>query len=350
METNNSANNRSEELRKRRAQQTQKRMNVVNNRVVNPVNPRPVVVRGGGFGTPIHRQAGTRARRQFYVTVDQAAGSEVRLPALPIFHPGWRLLSGLIALLAGIGIFSLYNSPFFRVTTVDLRGTQRVTAEDLNTALNLVDKPVIELNQEDIQAKVATAFPELVNVNLTIDMPNFVTITAVERQPVLVWKKGDQTRWVDAEGFVFPARGEAGKLVALDSQSDLPMAPGPVTSENEADSKTVPNTGTEGQEANKTHKNIIPAPTEQVNPGLISAAQALSQKLPPETTLVFDQANGLGWSDPQGCKIFIGRDLNQFEAKYTMYQEIATVLNDQGLQPALISVEQLNAPFYRLEQ
>ncbi len=33
-----------------------------------------------------------------------------------------------------------------------------------------------------------------------------------------------------------------------------------------------------------------------------------------------------------------------------MYQQVTNYLTDQGINPALVSVEHLNAPYYRLEQ
>ncbi len=57
--------NRAEEVRSRRAQRSQQRVANVSSRIVNPPPSRPVTVRGGAFGRPMHQQAGTRARRQF---------------------------------------------------------------------------------------------------------------------------------------------------------------------------------------------------------------------------------------------------------------------------------------------
>ena len=86
------------------------------------------------------------------------------------------------------------------------------------------------------------------------------------------------------------------------------------------------------------------------NPAVLDAAHALSQKLPPETVITYRHDNGLGWTDPGGWQVYIGKDLNKLEEKFGMYQSIASYLASQGLQPVLVSVEHLNAPYYRLEQ
>ena len=46
-----SNNNRAEEVRRRRTQRSQERVSTATNRVVNPVQSRPVTVRGNTFGT-----------------------------------------------------------------------------------------------------------------------------------------------------------------------------------------------------------------------------------------------------------------------------------------------------------
>jgi cell division protein FtsQ len=361
-----SSANRAEEVRSRRTQRSQKRVSTITNRVVNPVNPRPVIVRSNtrqGFPTkgnsrksasssmPIYNKAGTRARRQLYLTMDAAAGTELRLPAIPFVNPGWRLASGLIAILAIIGLYSLWSSPFFQVSTVDVKGLQRLTAQDINSELKLENQTIVLVDAGAIQRQLITAFPELQNVQVNIQMPNYVNVTATERQPVMAVQKGDQVSWIDAEGIIFPAHGDAGKLVTIQTNDDLPAAPAPIEPAK-LDSQNAAADGTQAVDPKSTEqaKILITADPHKVDPTLIAAAQALSQKLPADTPLVYSNKDGLGWNDPQGWQVFIGKDLDNFEEKYAVYQELAKYLLDQGLKPVLISVEQLNAPFYRLEQ
>ncbi len=342
--------NRAEDVRRRRAQRSQQRSSVVSSRITNPVNTRPVTVRGNVFGgTPVHRQVGTRARRQFYLTVDQAAGTELRLPAIRLVNPGWRLISGIIAIAAIIGIFSMWSSPYFQVQSVDVKGLQRLTAEDINANLKLEEMSIIEVNASEIHDQLVRAFPELIDAQVSVELPNLVTITATERQPVMAVKKGDTVSWIDPSGIIFPARGDAGPLVTIATEDNLPLAPilnppadATTTDGASADASTITNV--------KNASKIPDTGLRPVDPALILAAQSLAQKLPPDTQLVYSAKDGLGWTDPQGWQVFIGADLSNFEEKYTLYQKIATYLSDNGLKAKLVSVEHLDAPFYRLEQ
>jgi cell division protein FtsQ len=343
-----SSTNRSDEVRRRRTQRSQERITSVSNRVVNnPVKKRPVTVRGNTFGTPLHRQVGTRApRRQFYLTMDQAAGTELRLPAIRLVNPGWRLLSGLIFILAAVSAFSMWNSPFFQIQSVEVLGLQRLSADEVNALLRLENLATIEIDPSEIKDLVIQTYPDLINVHVRVQMPNIVSVSAQERQPILAFQSGDQITWADAEGVLFTARGDAGPLLTIYTDGDLPLAPVlPDISQLAATQETA------GEETEATAQPTanLNAP-QRIDPVLFEAVQGLNQKLPPETQLIYSAQEGLGWTDPNGWQVYIGRDLSLFEAKYLMYQGIASHLSDQELHPSMVSVEHLNAPYYRLEQ
>jgi cell division protein FtsQ len=337
--------NRSDEIRRRRTQRSQQRLTTVTTRVSNPVQTRPVIVRGNSFGTPIHRQAGTRARRQFYVAMDNA-GAELRLPAIPMLNPGWRLLSGLLVIALTVAVFSMLNSPFFRVYAVEVNGLERINAADLGAVLSLENLSIIEINPQEIDAAIAASFPELTDVQVSINMPNFVTISARERQPMLAWEKGDQTFWVDVEGFIFPPRGEAGPLVTIHTDDAIPLAPLSGSDLTLLSQAGVPATG----EALAVVELGDQKANRRADMALLNASLQLLQKLPEGSSLLYDQENGLGWTEPQGWQVYIGKDLSNFEEKFALFQSITNHLLDQGTRPAMISVKHLNAPFYRLEQ
>jgi cell division protein FtsQ len=307
------------------------------------VRVRPVTVRGNAFGTPIVRQKSQRtARRAFYVTMDHAAGTEIRLPSLPMLRPGWRLLSALIAIAAMVGIYSMSSSDFFRLGGIEVSGLQRITPEEISGTIDLEEVSIIEVNTRELKDKLAMAYPELVDISVGVAMPNIITVSATERQPVVVWQKGDQSQWIDAEGVIFPTRGDAGPLVIIRSEEDLPMnivVTDPLAEGAVADEETTDESG----------QPIPVTGPATVNTTLLAAAQGLSAKLPADTAILYTSRNGLGWTDPLGWQVYIGNDLNNFEEKFLMYQGLVQHFNEQGLQPVLVSVEHLDAPFYRLE-
>jgi hypothetical protein len=355
--------NRADTARQRRSQRGQERVKTAGSRVVNPVRSRPVTMRANTYGRPLNQQVGTkRARRQFYVTMDQH-GAELRLPALPVISPGWRLLSAVVAILAAFGIYSLWMSPFFQAAPVEISGLQRISPDELAGMLSLENLSIVEIDPAAITEEISKAYPELMQIQVAVEMPNFITINAVERQPVLAWLKGDQMTWVDADGVLFPARGDAGPLVTIESEYDLPRAPLSAEEiallDKTAEAEAVAQAEEEAAKPGMLARLFTPTEKaepesepilEQADPTLMTAALDLSKKLPPETSIVYEQDHGLGWIAEQGWQVYIGRDLVQFEDKLALYQAISSHLAEQGIQPVLVSVEHLNAPFYRVEQ
>lgn len=377
-ENSSTPTTRADEVRRRRTQRSQQRVSSAVTRAANPVNPRPVIVRGHAsqglpwnnppkkagqaraskpslINTPLYNKSNNRGRRQFYLTMDQYTGTEMRLPAIPMPHPGWRLLSGLIAVAMLVAIYGLLNSSRFQVSAVKVQGLTRISEQEINDTLHIQDEPVIDLDGNQLKDELVNKYPELVNVRVDVSLPNEVTVSAGERAPVIAVHKGDSTTWIDAEGVVFPQRGDAaayqGKLLTINTEDDLPIvAPAVVATATPSADAAQADTGQTDAAAKTDSQPTAAAGPQKIDPALIAAAQALSQKLPPETALVYSKDNGLGWTDQQGTQVFIGKDMTDFGTKFVLYQEIAKYLSDQGQKATLIDVAQINAPFYRLEQ
>ncbi len=349
---NSSSGNRSESVRQRRSQRGKERAGAAAEKIVKPA--RPVTVRGGGFGTrqstPIYRQSATnRPRRQFYVAMD--SGAELRLPAIRLVNPGWRLVSGMLVIALCMGIFSMFNSDYFRITSLEIVGLERITANDLDLQLRLENLSILDVEPAVIQQQIETDFPELTDVQISVQMPNYVTISARERQPVLAWHQGEKTYWVDAEGVIFPVRGETSALVTVNTSADLPLA--------NLSRQELIQTASQDESVPVTAANAIDVATAALTTStaavnerkadlrLLNATLMLAKKLPEGTQIIYDPSFGLGWNDPGGWQVFIGKDLNDFDVKFAKYQTILKNLEDQGVKLTLISVEHPNAPFYR---
>ncbi len=370
---------RSDEIRSRRAQKSQEQINKVASRISNPppARSRPVTVRksaarsfagssvfhsGRDAAASVRQVAGTRARRQFYLTMDRSAGTEIRLPAVPMIRPGWRLLSFLLAALMAFGIYSMWSSPYTQVQSVEVQGIERIKPEEiaatLMAKLNLENQSIVAVDPAQAQEIVAAAYPDLMNVQVSVSLPDVVTVSAEERQPVLAIQQGDKVTWVDESGVLFPARGDAGKLVTIQAKDGLPLAPAPLDASAQATQDAATTEGDLTAPASSNTKGVgastvNPVPVTgvvRVDPTVLAALEGLSKKLPPRTQLVYSMTDGLGWQAPEGWQVFIGKDLSDFEAKYTMYQQMAAALDKEGIKASVVSVAQLDAPYYRTEQ
>jgi hypothetical protein len=59
-----------------------------------------ITMRTGMMGTPVVQRASQRPRLKLNVPLN-SKGVEMRLPAIPLIHPTWRLLSGSLVLILG---------------------------------------------------------------------------------------------------------------------------------------------------------------------------------------------------------------------------------------------------------
>lgn len=339
-------NSRSSQVRQRRTQQTQSRMEQINKRAKAPAaKSQPVVMRGAPtYGTrPVHQSTRGNVRRQYYYNLD-ASGVELRLPAVPMINPGWRLVSALLAVVMLIGLFMITSSSMFEVGSLEITGLQRLSVTDVETALKLSGTSALDLNPADLKAEVTALFPELTDVSVSLGLPAKVSINVRERQPIVAWQMPDQTLWVDPEGVIIPARGEATGLITLQADG-LPELSAPAAAE------TNPETAESGADAMLA---AMKAPTttaegSRMDLNLLSATLKLSAQVPEGTQLAFSATDGLGWTDTRGWKVFIGNDLVGLETKLAEYETIVQQLTERGITPVMISVEHLNAPFFRTE-
>ncbi len=183
----------------------------------------PIISRRGTYGIPIHQQAQTKVRRQLYLSLG-ASGAEIRVPALPIFNPSWRLISGLLSAASVAAIAYMVYAPQFLVTSVEVKGLNRLAPERIQPILDLANRPVVFLDADAIKYRVSQFLPELKDIRVSVDFPATISITLGERKPALVWENNDQISWIDTDGILIPVQGEGGELLTI--RADMPPGGG----------------------------------------------------------------------------------------------------------------------------
>ncbi len=307
--------------------------------------PPPVMVRGGMGGMAFGRVASSRMnkhkqpKRRIDVPL-HVTGAELRLPSIPFVRLGWRVVSLLMVLMMFASLFLIWKAPVFQVNSVQAVGLQRLTAGDLNIVMGAVGRSVFTLNPAVLDENLHQAFPELSKISIKIGLPASVKVVATERKPVIAWVQDGNETWVDADGVSFPARGTpANTLVKVEGHGNPPSIT-PATLQIDAKSLV------EGAAASPS----ITTPTLRLSPELVSAILALGAKMPEDTLLVYDSVHGLGWNDPKGWEVYFGSEDQDMEMKLTVYQALVEQLENEGIQPAMISVEFVHAPYYRMER
>jgi cell division protein FtsQ len=287
-----------------------------------PVEPRPVARRTLRQAQGIAPSRKTKNSHRHGYNIDFTLGrAKVRAPALNIPQLGPRWVSAGLTLLLSFMLFTMWTASPFTVTTALVRGNQRLGVADINAMLGMIGQPIFKAVPAQIMANLLTAYSDLESVNVRVDFPNRIYVDVVERMPVLAWYQNGVLTWIDASGVAFMPRGEVSGLVMV--------------------------------AANGTPTRVPPDPAlplyEQkfIAPEMVQALTVLARAVPAGLPMTFDPLYGMGWYDPLGWTVYFGQDSQDIPMKKVVYQAIVDTLTLQGVQPSLISVEYLNAPFYK---
>jgi len=264
-----------------------------------------------------------KPRRRFDVALSMP-GVEMRLPSIPQVAFGWRFFSFLLVAALGTLIYHLWTSPQYHVQAAQVVGLQRLGGADINAVLDVRDEPIFAIDPVQLEARLQQAFPEFSSVDVKVSLPGELVVTVEERQPILAWRQDGRTVLVDANGISFPMREQNTALPALvvEAHGSPLMGDLPLEGSGVQQFMTVE---------------------------MVSAIVSMSGQAPQGTPLMYDPTRGLGWRDAQGWEVYFG-DTNNMDIKLRVYKAIAQKLDEDGIQPALISVEHAHLPYYRLER
>ena len=344
---------RADAIRRRRASQAQQARQIASRRVTRearstlsrPQAIPPVMARGPAF--PVGQSDARRlrkVRRRLDVALDNR-GTEMRLPALPRLHVGWRVVSLLLLGFLAFALYQLWYSPMYTVEGAQVSGLQRITNSEVNAVLKAAGQQVFLLSPEHMRQALVEEFPEFSAVSVQVSLPNTVLITVTERVPVLIWKQAESLKLVDADGMAFDLRDEyvGASYPIVEAAGDPPVPvvidPKELTSDqaDEEEKKAEPE-----EEEKVGAQPLLPA-------DMVTAILTLAGKAPEGAVLIYDPQHGLGWRDRREWVVYFG-DVRDIDMKLAVYRAVLDQLKNEDVRPTMISVEFLHAPYYRLER
>jgi cell division septal protein FtsQ len=319
--TERNAHRRSEQVRRKLNQESQSSVRQAARRAVDP----PVVQ--------------TRDRKGFKGTEETASAVKRR------FKPGWRLLSFVLVVALAYFVLTAFRSPEYQVSSIEISGLQRLSAEEVLGSLNIVGTHIFAVQPGDIIDTIAASYPELRDIQVSISLPAQVSISVVERQPMFTWQMNDRLMWIDTEGYLIPARGSAADMLTIDADG-LPLYQVDQDLREFGSSKTV-----QDKSINKPGQSDLMffSQAKHIDSNLLVAVLQLNAWMPGENTLLYQEQRGLGWTDARGWDVYVGQKLESINDKMVMYETIVRNLEEQGINPSMVSVEFLNAPYYRVD-
>src|SRR5512140_1344502 len=271
---------RSESVRSRRREQSQKR---VAKSSVMATRPLPPITTRSGAGYASEPRVASRTTRRKYQSSLSVPGVEIRMPGILITSDSIRsrLPGILVSLLLGIALYLAATLPIFHAAAPQISGNERISADEINAALGSTGQSIFILTGDDLESRLRLNFPDLEAVHVSVSLPNNVEVQVTERKPVVLWQQGNGMTWIDASGVAFRPRGAAPGLVAVAAQAAPPTSP-----------STAP---------------VDPlTPTPFISADLVQAIRTIASDVPQGTVMEYDPKYGLGWSDSRGWKVYFG--------------------------------------------
>jgi cell division protein FtsQ len=243
----------------------------------------------------------------------------INLPVIDFSNP--RLISGGITIALAIILVLMWTASTFSVSAAEVTGNQRIGADEILSRSGIYGEPIFKAVPEQIEINLRTAFPDIKEVTVKAGFPNRIRVKLIERVPVISWYQDGAVTWIDAEGYAFIPHGEVSGLVPVtsnDSPADVFIDP------------------------------EVPFYEQRfVNPDVVQAIIDLAPSVPEGMLLIYDPQYGIGWQDPRGWTVQIGQSTKDLQMKLKVYQVLVDQITAQGIQPSLVSLEFLDAPFYK---
>ena len=213
---------RAELIRRRRTHRTGKELEQTAKRAIKPMVP----VTSRTSTMPLSSQPRLVAKpRRFNIALGLLPEGRLHKPNTSMlrFHANWRIVSILTALLLGAVIYLLLTLPTFFVPAATVLGNNRLSKEEINQVLGVTGQSVFTVQPQDVEFRLLMNYPELLSADVKVYLPNQVYVTVSERQPVILWQKGDGYTWIDDTGVAFRPRDFVVGLVPVIA-SDEPSA------------------------------------------------------------------------------------------------------------------------------
>ncbi len=136
----------------------------------------------------------------------------------------WRLLSFFaVAIVIVLAISFAFNSNAFRIEQVSVEGTHNSALIQNIQRMGMQGQNIFIVNVNSLLERV-DAYPLVSSSSISKNWPNRLTVTVVERVPVLLWQTRQGTYSVDGQGVVIaPASETVGAdhlMTVVDTRND----------------------------------------------------------------------------------------------------------------------------------
>lgn len=212
-----------------------------------------------------------------------------------------------------LAALSLLTSQFFTnygfyIYEATVQGNQFVEADEIYAASGLEGMSIFWINPEQVEAAICNLLG-VKEARVNCRLPNQVTIEVLERQPQIIWQRGEARYWVDDLGIILPLRGELeGMLLIQDLRT------GPLEA------------------------------SDRIDPEVITSALDLRRLLPEATAFQYSEDKGFSF-DQRGYPIYFGT--GDMAEKVAILNALLQELASEGIKPEFVDVRFKESPCYK---
>jgi cell division septal protein FtsQ len=198
---------------------------------------------------------------------------------------GFSHYIALLLMITGVvALGFLFTDATFQSQTPEISGNSYLDAESILQQADLNGQNIYIIDPQRVARQLTTFLPQIKEARVRLALPNQIAISVVERQPVLVYARGNQTLWADEEGRLFPAISERSDLPVLIDEDGSASADG-----------------------------------KHLNPGVWQAIQTITTNIPEMKEFHHRQVYGLFFISPEGWRVYLG-DGDRMKAKLATWQ------------------------------
>jgi len=213
-----------------------------------------------------------------------------------------------VLILVAVYLFASYD---FYVFDLSVEGNEAVLSEEILEASGVEGYSIFFIDPQKVVTTVAS-LPDVAEAEVRYRLPNRLSIKVRERQPYLIWLSGEESYYLDQEGFVLSPRHQTSLSLTLKDLGGGSLRAG-----------------------------------DRINPQILEAATIYSSLLPQVKGFDYSQTYGLAFTTEEGEKVRLGTG-EDAQAKVALLHALKEQLKEKGIKAVVIDLR-FDTPYYRVE-
>ncbi len=216
----------------------------------------------------------------------------------------------LLGVLTVITVY-LFASYDFYVFDISVEGNGVVSSEEILEASGVEGYSVFFIDPQKVVTAVAS-LPDVAEAEVGYRLPNRLSIKVRERQAYLIWLSGEESYYLDREGFVLSPRAQTSLSLTLKDLGGGSLRAG-----------------------------------DRINPQILETANIYRALLPQVKSFDYSQTYGLAFTTEEGEKVRLGTG-EDAQAKVALLYALKEELKEKGIKIVVIDLR-FDTPYYTVK-